>query len=75
MQRLEDAKKRHAESGMYVESQKLIIASLRVRTGDVTEAEKLLQTFERDQENQLAEIERILDELDKMPLTDGDARS
>jgi hypothetical protein len=48
-----------------------IIGSLSTCGDDVTEAERLLEDFERAQERRFEMIDRLLDALDKIPLDVG----
>jgi hypothetical protein len=66
------AAKRHAELGkLHVEAQKRIVDDLIAAGRNTAQAEQLLRLFEQTQDNHLDHIERILDELDKLPLPEG----
>lgn len=62
--------KRQVDHGqIMIAAQRRIIASLTACGDDVSEAEKLLQAFEDALEMRLGDIDRLLDALDKIPVT------
>jgi len=54
-----------------IEDQKRTVATLTAAGTDATEALKVLDAYERSHDLHLAEIEKLLDALDKLPPSDG----
>lgn len=70
------AVRRHVDQAeKRIVDQRHVLGQLAHRGARLTEAKKLLQTFEKIQENYLRELDRLLDELDKIPRTKDDAES
>ena len=64
-----DAAKRHAEQGeIHILKQKQLIVALSSMGTETVQAERILQFFEEAQEDNLANVERILDALDRLPV-------
>ena len=57
----------HAAGEIVIDAQKRIIASLTAIGSDTLKAEKTLEAFEQSQDLRIAEIDRLLDVLDKLP--------
>jgi chromosome segregation ATPase len=55
--------------------QRNILGQLAHRGANLTKARKLLKTFEKIQDDYLRELDRLLDDLDKIPRTEDDAQS
>ena len=68
------AAKRHAEAvETRIQAQKRIIGDLEAAGRDTAQAEQLLDLFVRAKNNYLTHIDRILDFLDKLPLSEDAA--
>ncbi len=65
---LQAAKRKVAASDELIAEQRQIVVSLRLAGSDTSLAEETLSTLQVGQEAHLAEIERILDELDRIPI-------
>lgn len=66
LQQLEVAKQRVSAGELKLVHQKLIIDSLRATQGDPDSAREKLRSLEVEQDACIAEIDRILDELDRI---------
>ena len=65
-----EAAKRHAEQGdIHILKQKQLIVAVSSIGTETAQAERILQFFEEAQEDNLAIVERILDALDRLPVT------
>lgn len=65
---LQAAKRKVAASDGLIAEQRQIVVSLRLAGSDTSLAEETLSALQVGQEAHLAEIERILDELDRIPI-------
>ena len=67
---------RHLEYGeIAIEERKRIITALCASGKDATEAKQLLTALEEEREKFMAEFDRVLDILDKLPRPDRDPKS
>ncbi|QIG51056.1 hypothetical protein G5V57_27020 [Nordella sp. HKS 07] len=68
---LEEARHRADHEEMLIEAQKRIVATLTAARTDTKEALIVLDAYERSHDLHLAEIEKLLDVLDKLPPSEG----
>ena len=65
----------HAAGEIAIDAQKRIIAFLTAIGSDTLKAEKTLEAFEQLQDLSMAEIDRLLDALHKLPPVGNDLKS
>jgi hypothetical protein len=70
LEELQQAKRRVARCQTLIAKQKASIARLNSLGADKSEADEALARLETTQDIHFAEVERILDELDKLPLVE-----
>ena len=75
LRQLTDIKHQVEHGEIMIDAQRRIIASFTACGDDVTEAEKFLEDLEQSQEHRLDEIDRLLAELDKIPLLTENTQS
>lgn len=63
---LEKARSHVAEGDSHIAKQKIILAEFQRDGHDMADARRLLDNFEDSQKAHVADLERILDELDKL---------
>lgn len=70
LKQLEAAKRQLAESDKLIADQRQVVETFCLAGSDSSQAEKTLTTLQVTQEAHLAEIERIFDELDGIPMSE-----
>jgi hypothetical protein len=74
LERLAEVRRRVDSAEVRIVEQRKLLGQLAHRAASLTKAKKLLQTFERIQDNYLRELDRLMDDLDKIPRTENDAQ-
>ena len=75
LEQLAAAKRQADEAEANIEDQLNTFVSGMVVGGAMTKADEVLKTSELALQSHRSDIERILDDLDRLPLFDGDAQS
>lgn len=65
---LDEGRRQAGRGEILIEAQRRIVASFSATGSDVTQAERILDAFEWTQDLRLGDIDRLLDELDKLSL-------
>ena len=75
LERLAEVRQRVQKAETRIVEQRKLLGQLAHRGAHLTKAKRLLHAFEKIQDNYVRELDRLLDDLDKIPRTDGDSQS
>ena len=70
LERLAEVRRHVDQAEARIVEQRKMLGQLAHRGADLANAQEVLQTFESIQDNYLRELDRLLDDLDKIPRTE-----
>jgi hypothetical protein len=75
LERLAEVRRHVDQAEAHIVEQRTLLGQLAHRGDDLTKAQAALRAFEKIQDNYLFQLNRLLDDLDKIPRTNDDAHA